>query len=257
MSKPKLVAMAALIAAFLIVVGLRNRERHGGVPSDAMGSVASPASKPSPPGPAEPLPAAGENSSLLTPPKLSRMMPVAYLGDHQQTRVFKGRRPVVDDATVLEELGKPIPRFGGPWPTSLSDVPMTAELRRRIDYLEPLQPMPGDDYINETLGFLARLRTCLEAAGVKGPGAVMMDLYYKVDQTTHVGESTSVIPAASSLPEGEDQRFYECAVSSHVGRTMPFSETYASPALSIAATINVPVTNNQYYRNLFGPGPTH
>jgi hypothetical protein len=182
-------------------------------------------------------------------------MPLAYLGDHQQMRVFRARRPVIDDETVLYELSKPIPHFGGPWPKSLSDIPMTAELRRRIDRVEPLQPMPENDFVNERLGFRARLRACLEGAGVKGPGSVMMDILYAVDPATHMGQSTSVIPSASSLPEGEDERFYSCAVSSHVGRTMRFSDTFAIPALSIADTVDVPVTNDSYYRNLFGTGP--
>jgi hypothetical protein len=255
MLRPGLLTIAAVfVAAFLLIIVLRKRERHGGV--EEMGSARSShlSTRASPPAPAT-VENGSPRASSLPPPRLSPVMPVKYLGDHNQIRVFKGRRPVVDDETILEELGHIAPHFGGPWPKSLSDVPMTNELRRRIDYREPDQPMPGDEYVNERLGFRARLRACLEAAGVKGPGTVILQLVYEVDQTTHLGRSSNVIMETSSLPEREDPSFYDCVVSSHVGRTMRFRESFGTPGLFIADTLSVPVTDDSYYRNLFDVKP--
>jgi hypothetical protein len=178
-------------------------------------------------------------------------MPTGYLGEHQEARVFAARRPQMKDEAILE-LVRPDPHFGGPWPASLANVPITAELRRRLDKYQKDQPMPGDEYVNRMLELLARLRKCLDDAGVKGPGAVLTGLEYDIDQTTHLGRGSAVFVEASSLPENEDAPFYQCVVSAHLGYTMRFLDSYDLPGHVISGPITVPVTNDSFYRALFG-----
>lgn len=202
----------------------------------------------------KPTPRAPLTLASFIPPNFPYFSPAAatgYVGDNQQVHVFEGRRPALDDSVILA-LSKPAPHFGGPWPKSLSEVPMTPELRKRIDEKEPDQPMVGDDYVNQRLGFRAVMRECLEEAGVHGPGSVIIQLIYYLSTVNHRGKSADLVPEASSLPEEEDERFYNCAIYAHLGRKVTFRDSYAINGFVIYETIDVPVTNDSYYRSLFG-----